>query len=255
MMNNRAPWTRICGYSVLVHIFIIFVIALVLGNLTLNHQKEEMYVIDLQADFLQGSGHAGGGSNMEELFPEKIKDTVLEEKLKDIVETNHTLEDNVIINKEKSLSEASPNTKSDATNNKSGTAKGQGQGTGTGTGEGAGKGDGRGYGEGAGSSKGQGYSSVKGQGSIPFDIAGFRAAVDRAKVYPPQAVKRSITGTATVHITLDANGNCKSAHIKSSSGNSFLDKAAINAVYKACPYPNAQKEEISIDVPVKFVLN
>ena len=68
---------------------------------------------------------------------------------------------------------------------------------------------------------------------------------------PSMAVKRGLTGTVYVTVTLDAGGNCIGV---SASGDGLLAKAATKAVYAACPYPNPTGSEITINVPVTFEL-
>lgn len=65
------------------------------------------------------------------------------------------------------------------------------------------------------------------------------------------AVKRGLTGTVYVTVTLDGSGNCIGV---SASGDGLLAKAATKAVYAACPYPNPTGSEITINVPVTFEL-
>ena len=136
-----------------------------------------------------------------------------------------------------------------------GSSAGAGSGTGTGSGVGDGTGDGQGYGEGAGDGQGSGYSGAEGTGSSPFDSDGFWSAVNANKSYPPMAVRRGLTGSVTVTVTLDSSGNCVNAYVSGSSGQSILDKAALNAVYAACPYPNASGQDVTVNVPVTFNLN
>lgn len=63
------------------------------------------------------------------------------------------------------------------------------------------------------------------------------------------AIKRGLTGTVTVTVVLDSSGNCVSASADSSG---LLAKAAVNAVYAACPYPNRTGGTVTVHVPVTF---
>lgn len=65
------------------------------------------------------------------------------------------------------------------------------------------------------------------------------------------AIKRGLTGTVTVTVVLDSSGNCVSASADSSG---LLAKAAGNAVYAACPYPNGTGSTVTVHVPVTFNL-
>ena len=47
--------------------------------------------------------------------------------------------------------------------------------------------------------------------------------------YPPEEQRRGITGTVTVGLTYDANGNVTDVQVIKSSGNRNLDRAAVKA--------------------------
>lgn len=130
-----------------------------------------------------------------------------------------------------------------------GPGSGSGSGGGSGSGTGSGSGDGQGYGQGTGDGQGSGDSGAAGTGSAPFDSDGFWSAVNANKSYPPMAIKRGLTGTVTVTVVLDSSGNCVSASADSSG---LLAKAAVNAVYAACPYPNGTGSTVTVHVPVTF---
>lgn len=130
-----------------------------------------------------------------------------------------------------------------------GPGSGSGSGGGSGSGTGSGSGDGQGYGQGTGDGQGSGDSGAAGTGAAPFDSDGFWSAVNANKSYPPMAIKRGLTGTVTVTVVLDSSGNCVSASADSSG---LLAKAAVNAVYAACPYPNGTGSTVTVHVPVTF---
>ena len=65
------------------------------------------------------------------------------------------------------------------------------------------------------------------EGSGYFDVSGYRASLDANKVMPAQAVRRGITGTVTIRVYFDGEGNYVSAEIKESSGSSLLDNDAL----------------------------
>ena len=65
------------------------------------------------------------------------------------------------------------------------------------------------------------------EGSGYFDISGYRARLDANKVMPAQAVRRGITGTVTIRVYFDGEGNYVSAEIEGSSGSSLLDNDAL----------------------------
>lgn len=65
------------------------------------------------------------------------------------------------------------------------------------------------------------------EGSGYFDVSGYRASLDANKVMPKQAVRRGITGTVTIRVYFDGEGNYVSAEIEGSSGSSLLDNDAL----------------------------
>lgn len=64
------------------------------------------------------------------------------------------------------------------------------------------------------------------EGSGYFDVSGYRASLDANKVMPAQAVRRGITGTVTIRVYFDGEGNYVRAEIEQSSGSSLLDNDA-----------------------------
>lgn len=70
-----------------------------------------------------------------------------------------------------------------------------------------------------------GTSNIEGSGY--FDVSGYRARLDANKVMPAQAVRRGITGTVTIRVNFDGEGNYVSAEIEGSSGSSLLDNDAL----------------------------
>lgn len=65
------------------------------------------------------------------------------------------------------------------------------------------------------------------EGSGYFDDSGYRASLNANKVMPAQAVRRGITGTVTIRVYFDGEGNYISAEIEGSSGSSLLDNDAL----------------------------
>lgn len=103
-----------------------------------------------------------------------------------------------------------------------------------------------------------GNGSTKNQGTSSEDkysvATRFARSVEAHKVYPYAAVRLNQEGTVTVSVTIDASGNLISANVISGV-NGNLDKAALNAINKACPFPHGLGESITMQVPVKFYLN
>jgi len=65
------------------------------------------------------------------------------------------------------------------------------------------------------------------EGSGYFDASGYIASLDANKVMPAQAVRRGITGTVTIRVYFDGEGNYVKAEIEGSSGSSLLDNDAL----------------------------
>lgn len=240
-----------------------------------------------------GSGHAGGGGgggSAESLFPDKLSETDVAQRTAAVEAQSSALtppeqaaqaQSLLADAAEKAAAPAAPAAQAPSpagpadtggstaavsdggsgggSGSGSGTGEGRGEGSGSGSGEGSGSGsgagsgsgDGQGYGEGSGNGQGSGDSGAAGTGSAPFDSDGFWSAVNANKSYPPMAIKRGLTGTVTVTVVLDSSGNCVSASADSSG---LLAKAAVNAVYAACPYPNGTGSTVTVHVPVTFNL-
>lgn len=265
-------WKRAYAGSLLVHLAVAGLLAVGLAGSVTQHEQEKMYVVDLDASELtdSGSGHAGGGS-AESLFPDKLSETDVAQRTAAVeaqasaltppeqaAQAQSLLADAA----EKAAAPAAPAAPAAQAPSPAGPAdtggstaavsdggSGGGSGSGSGTGEGSGEGSGSGSGEG--SSSGSGDSGAAGTGSAPFDSDGFWSAVNANKSYPPMAIKRGLTGTVTVTVVLDSSGNCVSASADSSG---LLAKAAVNAVYAACPYPNGTGSTVTVHVPVTFNL-
>ena len=240
-----------------------------------------------------GSGHAGGGGgggSAESLFPDKLSETDVAQRTAAVEAQSSALTppeqaaqaQSVLADAaEKAAAPAAPAAQAPSpagpadtggstaavsdggsgggSGSGSGTGEGSGEGSGSGSGEGSGSssgagsgnGDGQGYGEGSGNGQGSGDSGAAGTGSAPFDSDGFWSAVNANQSYPPMAIKRGLTGTVTVTVVLDSSGNCVSASADSSG---LLAKAAVNAVYATCPYPNGTGSTVTVHVPVTFNL-
>lgn len=275
-------WKRAYAGSAIIHLAIVGIAAVFLAGTVLHQEQQQMYVVDLASSDLSssGSGHAGGGGGGSELFPEKLSEAAVAEKTAQVTQSPLTPQPDTstpvpasdAISSSPAAADASASSAASAgvstgaasSDGGYGTGSGGGQGSGEGTGEGSGigsgsgsgvgdgVGDGQGYGEGSGDGQGSGDSGASGTGTGAFDSDGFWSAVNANKSYPPMAVKRGLTGTVNVTVTLDGAGNCIGA---SADGPSILSKAALNAVYAACPYPNATGQTITINVPVTFNLN
>lgn len=273
-------WKRAYAGSLLVHLAVAGLLAVGLAGSVAQHEQKKMYVVDLDASELtdSGSGHAGGGGgggSAESLFPDKLSETdvarrtaAVEAQSSGLTPPEQAAQAQSVLADaaEKAAAPAAPAAPAAQAPSPAGPAdtggstaavsdggSGGGSGSGSGTGEGSGEGSGSGSGAGSGNGDGQGSgdSGAAGTGSAPFDSDGFWSAVNANKSYPPMAIKRGLTGTVTVTVVLDSSGNCVSASADSSG---LLAKAAVNAVYAACPYPNGTGSTVTVHVPVTFNL-
>lgn len=267
MDMTRISWKWAYGVSLVFHLVILGYVAFVLSGVVTERQQEQFYVVDLDTSDLydSGSGHSGGSGGSSNLFPEKLSEKDVEQRT--AAEKSNSLAsvsvsaDAVMTRSSSDVAQQTGDASSSGISHGGGVGTGSGSGEGSGIGSGSGSGagsgsgdgigDGYGYGDGSGNGQGSGDSGAQGTGSAPFDTDGFWAAVNANKVYPAMAIKRGLTGTVYVDVTLDGNGNCLGA---SASDDSILAKAAVNAVYAACPYPNATNETITIQVPITFDL-
>lgn len=278
-------WKRAYAGSAIIHLVIVGVFAVFLAGTVLHQEEQQMYVVDLDTGELtsSGSGHAGGGGGGSSLFPEKLSEQAVAEKVAQVQASQSAVTPTLQTPAPTPISDAVPTAESASTSASSstassadaagasdgsasdgggvgggsgtgeGTGSGSGVGSGSGSGVGDGTGDGQGYGEGSGDGQGSGDSGVAGTGTGAFDSDGFWAAVNANKSYPAMAVKRGITGSVPVTVTLDGSGNCVGA--SAGGGPSILQNAAVKAVYAACPYPNATGQTVTINVTVNFNLN
>ena len=231
-MDSRISWKKAYGGSLVIHALVFGLFMCFLAGSVAHHEEEKMYVIDLDASELTGagSGHAGGGGGgAANLFPDKLSDAAVAERRAQVEQASSALV---------SPSSVSPVERASANPSPTNAVSSDG-------------GSSAGGGEGSGSGQGSGDSGSDGTGTGAFDTDGFWSAVNANKTYPPMAVKRGLTGTVYVTVTLDGSGNCIGV---SASGDGLLAKAAMKAVYAACPYPNPTGGDITVNVPVTFEL-
>ena len=97
--------------------------------------------------------------------------------------------------------------------------------------------------------------------AVPQDFGGEVDATGRAMnppQYPPEEQRRGITGTVTVSLTYDPNGNVTDVQVLKSSGNRNLDRAAVKAAKRWKVNPavrNGVKVAGVAKTDVVFVLN
>ncbi|GFO81353.1 TonB family protein [Methyloceanibacter sp.] len=81
-----------------------------------------------------------------------------------------------------------------------------------------------------------------------------RVHLERSKVNP----RTRLVGTAIVQLTVKSNGQLVSHEIVKSSGSKALDKAALDSIERAAPFPSIPSEvgesTISVSVPFRFTV-
>ena len=83
----------------------------------------------------------------------------------------------------------------------------------------------------------------------PGAVNTIRAAIERAKSYPPLARRRGLEGTVTAEFTISAKGYPENIRIVRSSGHEILDSAAKKTILRASPFPSVKG---SLEVPITF---
>jgi protein TonB len=73
-------------------------------------------------------------------------------------------------------------------------------------------------------------------------------------VYPPEAFRAGLTGTAEVSFTIHEDGTVSDVVISRSSGKAHLDSAALDTIYAAAPFklPHPVKRQQTIPVTFKI---
>jgi TonB family protein len=89
-------------------------------------------------------------------------------------------------------------------------------------------------------------------GSVPADvIETIRNAIERFKTYPLAARRRGTEGVVHVSFSITPEGKPDQVRIVRSSGSRLLDRATIDTVKRASPYPYVNA---SLEVPVMYRL-
>ena len=253
-MEQHLSWRKAYILPAAIHVVIFLLLAIGLAAVVAK-QEQQVYEIDLQAsDFNQGSGHEGSGSS-ESLFPEPLKAEEVAKRVETVQQpmlptTSPT--DTASVPDEIALPSSAAPSPTDTGSTARGTTTGT-SGTSTGT-ENSTEGE-HGHDTGTEPQAGNSTGNVSGPGDAPFDTAGLRAAIDANKTYPPMAVKRSLTGTVTISIVVDASGNFTSVKIASSSGYKLLDEAGMAAAYAVGSYPNPTGKTVRATAPIVFDLD
>ena len=255
-MEQHLSWRKAYIVSAAIHVVIFLLLAVGLAAVVAAKQEQQVYEIDLQAsDFNQGSGHEGSGSS-ESLFPEPLKAEEVAKRVETVQQpmlpTTSPTDTASIVPDEIALPSSAAPSPTDTGSTARGTTTGT-SGTSTGT-EDSTEG-GHVHDTGTEPQAGNSTGNVSGPGDAPFDTAGLRAAIDANKTYPPMAVKRSLTGTVTLSIVVDASGNFTSVTIASSSGYKLLDEAGMAAAYAVGSYPNPTGKTVRTTTPIVFDLD
>lgn len=89
-------------------------------------------------------------------------------------------------------------------------------------------------------------------------LAGVRARIEGAKRYPRWARRRGIEGEVAVRFRIGPGGELLGAEVTRSSGMDVLDRAAVEAVEAAAPFPPvpdaAGRAPLPVEVRLAFVL-
>jgi TonB family protein len=72
--------------------------------------------------------------------------------------------------------------------------------------------------------------------------------------YPRLAVEHNAEGDVTVEVAIDGHGNVANVTVLSSSGNGSLDRAAVNAITNAAPFPAPQGDRAVVVGKIHYVL-
>jgi len=110
-------------------------------------------------------------------------------------------------------------------------------------------------GQGGAASNGDGQGAVAGKATVRVtytDILMRHIATHRH--YPRSARKRREEGTAVVQFALDNNGRLTSLHLMEGSGHRNLDRAAMQTLRNAQPFPQPPGGALRFSMPVRFSL-
>ncbi|MDR1045490.1 MAG: energy transducer TonB [Candidatus Adiutrix sp.] len=125
-----------------------------------------------------------------------------------------------------------------------------GSGAGQGPGKNAGK-PGGGGGAGGGGGGGGGGAALKSYLNANFSY--ITRHIRRKMVYPEEAKRQGVTGTAAVAFTINRSGQASNIRITRSSGSQLLDQAALSAVQRAAPFP-PPPAPANVSIPLRFGL-
>ena len=91
------------------------------------------------------------------------------------------------------------------------------------------------------------------RGGDPGWMAGVRAKISRAKLYPQEARSLNQTGSPMVAVTIGPSGNLVSVTLLVSSGSRALDAEAVAVMRRAAPYqPPPDGRPTTLRIPIAF---
>jgi TonB family protein len=96
---------------------------------------------------------------------------------------------------------------------------------------------------------GSGFGLKAGETGDLTILSQIRDRIEGAKRYPRLAMHRGIEGLAAVRFQLAKDGNLAHIELTESTGSSLLDKAALETVQRAAPFPYYPE---TIDVGIRF---
>lgn len=83
--------------------------------------------------------------------------------------------------------------------------------------------------------------------------------VERQRNYPLAARQRRLEGTAIVRIQVDGDGALLDARLVRDTGHAVLDRAALDMIHRAAPYPSVPRSltsaPVEVLVPIQFTLS
>lgn len=247
-MDNKKLRKISWGGSVLFHILLVLIIAFT-GILHSNKLKEDI----VEIAFVGGGGGGGSGNEAAE-----TNTTDIEEAGTETTTPQEAISTEDIITEKKITPQQSSEKKSSTDRVSSAVKPSYSRGTGIGNGDGSGTGSGSGSGDGSGSGHGTGIGSGSGTGTASNPAVPPRIIRSVQPEYPSAERNARIEGTAIVRLLIDTDGSVEEAVIVSSSGNSNLDNAAVNACYKwkfiSAKNSVGQKIRCYANLPITFKL-
>ena len=239
--------------SVAFHICLFFILAFA-GLFNFHHPAQDNIV---EVSLYGGGG--GGGGNDADIEDGEDDETTTDED----VEEDDTQTDAYAIWKQDPSQPKPPqvvkkhHVKKVHKGGGSGTGQGSGHGSGIGPGTGSGSGGGNGSGHGTGNGSGNGPGSGGGNGNAAVAQQP-RIVRMQEPAYPAAERNAGITGSGVVRLLVNTNGTVDEVTLVSSTGNSNLDQAGINAAYKwrftSAIGVNGQKVRCYLKLPFSFKL-